>query len=159
MGKHYDDITCYFQWPKTWKHLLCVVLKPKTKLQTKFPIWQWCVKRGLRRGFEGGLFRLTLASMIQGWVKPCVKSSIIACRDQDQCNCQESQIEADRNESLGNSKPPYKTIRIAAAENRRLKDIDWGSIRSIDVDGAIKVWEECLHCWRHSCIRPNLVIE
>jgi len=34
------------------------------------------------------------------------------------------QIHPTRNESLGNSKPPYKTIRIAAAENRRLKDID-----------------------------------
>jgi hypothetical protein len=54
-----------------------------------------CQERFERVGFEGGLFRLTLASMIQGWVKPCVKSSIIACRDQDQCNCQESQIEAD----------------------------------------------------------------
>jgi hypothetical protein len=34
------------------------------------------------------------------------------------------QIHPTKNESLGNSKPPYKTIRIAAAENRRLKDID-----------------------------------
>ncbi len=38
-----------------------------------------------------------------------------------------------------------------------LKDIDCQSVGCIDVDGAIKTQEECLHNKRHICVWPYLV--